>query len=176
MWRQQTMMADEATSREDFEAARANRDVARAQLEALQLAIDNIVDRPEPVKARPVYDRLELAVSVSKAAEGFRDAWWPRLGLAYKQGATKEHWKRIWALSRRLANPGMGDEYDNLKPVADFRQQLQARLFVLIQNPVSWNPAEPATDDEKLQVFNQLAESIGGRILELASRRVDLAG
>ncbi len=143
-----------------------------AALKDLLLAIDNIVARPEPVKARPVYDNMNLALAVSKAAEGFHDAWWPRLGLVYKQGAQKEHWKRVWALTRRLATPGMGDEYDNLKPVADLRQQLQGRLFVLIQSPLTWDPKEPASDDEKLQVFNLLAESLARHMLEIASRRV----
>jgi hypothetical protein len=81
---------------------------------------------------------MNLVLAVKNAAEGFHDAWWPRLGLGSKPGATKEHWKRIWALSRRLGTPGSGDEYDNLRPVADLRQQLQTRLYVLLQNPVSW--------------------------------------
>lgn len=143
-----------------------------AQLEDLLTAIEQIVERPEIVKAYPVYDSMNLSVAISKAAEGFRDSWRPRLGLEYKAGVSKEHWKRIWALSRRLATPNMADEYDNLKPVADLRKQLQERLFVLIQNPLRWEPAEPTNESEKLQIFSLLAEGIAKKILELASRRV----
>jgi hypothetical protein len=80
----------------------------------------------------------------------------------------KEHWTRIKALSRRFA---MGsDEYDTLRPVADLKQQLQQRLYVLRQNPVAWNGPEP-TDDDKQHIFDAIAEDLSRRLLELASRR-----
>jgi len=143
------------------------------QLEQLISAIDNIVQHPAPVTSKPVYDRLNLALAAAKAAEGFRNAWWPRLGLSYDPGLPKEHWKRVWALSRRLSNPDMGDEYDDLRPVADLNQQLQERLFVMLQSPVRWGPSDPAPSDEmKLNVFNALAAEIAKRVLELASRRI----
>ncbi|MFL6796832.1 MAG: hypothetical protein ACJ8F3_05415 [Xanthobacteraceae bacterium] len=142
------------------------------QLQALLVAIDRVVERPAPVKSKPTYDRMNLVLAVKSAAEGFHDAWWPRLGLGFKPGATKEHWKRIWALSRRLSTPGWIDEYDNLKPVADLRQQLKTRLYVLLQNPVDWAPMEPIDDAEKQQVFDELAEALSERIQDLASRRV----
>ena len=142
------------------------------QLQALLAAIDAIVEKPAPVQAKPIYDRMNLVLHVKKAAEGFHDAWWPRLGLAYKPGVNKEHWKRIWALSRRLQTPGWSDEYDNLKPVADLRQQLQGRLYVLLQNPLRWDPVEPADDAHKQQVFDGLAEALSTKMLDLATRRV----
>lgn len=122
--------------------------------------------------ATPVYDRMNLVLAVKNAAESFHDAWWPRLGLAYKPGVGKEHWKRIWALSRRLSTPGFSDEYDNLKPVADLRKQLQDRLYVLLQNPLRWEPAEPTDDAQKQQVFDELANTISAKILDLSTRRV----
>ena len=141
------------------------------QLCAILNAIDKIVEKPAPVESKPVYDRLELAVTATRAAESFRDAWWPRLGLSSKAGVSKEHWKRIWALSRRLSTSGLGDEYDNLKPVADLKDQLQTRLYVLIQNPLRWDPTEP-DDDKKQQVFDALANNLSMRVLDLAARRV----
>jgi GTPase Era involved in 16S rRNA processing len=141
------------------------------QLQALLSAIDKIVERPAPVQSKPTYDRMNLVLAIKSAAEGFHGAWWPRLGLS-QTGAAKEHWKRIWALSRRLSTPGWADEYDNLKPVADLRQQLKAQLYILLQNPVSWKPAEPNDDAEKQQVFDELAEALSEKIQELASRRV----
>lgn len=142
------------------------------QLQALLAAIDGIVEKPAPVAAKPVYDRMNLVLAVKNAAESFHEAWWPRLGLAYKPGVGKEHWKRIWALSRRLSTPGLGDEYDTLKPVADLRKQLQDRLYVLLQNPLRWEPAEPTDDAHKQQVFDGLANALSAKMLDLATRRV----
>jgi energy-coupling factor transporter ATP-binding protein EcfA2 len=142
------------------------------QFQSLLAVIDGIVAKPAVVEAKPFYDRMNLVLAVKNAAESFHDAWWPRLGLAHKPGVSKEHWKRIWALSRRLGTPGLGDEYDNLKPVADLRKQLQDRLYVLLQNPLRWEPAEPTDDAEKQQVFDRLANALSAKTLDLAAKRV----
>ncbi|MCO5100723.1 MAG: hypothetical protein M9885_07465 [Burkholderiaceae bacterium] len=157
---------------EDLDAAKNPHKRTIGQMQALLAAINAIVEKPEPVLAKPVYDRMNLVLAVKNAAESFHDAWWPRLGLAYKPGVGKEHWKRIWALSRRLSTPGLGDEYDNLKPVADLRKQLQDRLYVLLQNPLRWDPAEPTDDAHKLRVFDGLANALSAKTLDLATRRV----
>ena len=143
-----------------------------SQLKRLLDSIDSIVMSPERVESTPIYDRMNLVLAVRNAAESFHDAWLPRLGLAHRPGVTKEHWKRVWALAKRLSTPGMADEYDTMKPVADLRKQLQDRLYVLLQNPVRWEPIEPTNDDEKQQVFDLLANAISSRLLELAARRV----
>lgn len=157
---------------EHLDAAKKSQKRTITQLHALLAAIDAIVEKPAPVDAKPIYDRMNLVLAVKNAAEGFHDTWWPRLGLAYKPGASKEHWKRIWALSRRLGTPGFGDEYDNLKPVADLRKQLQDRLYVLLQNPLRWDPVEPTDDAHKQQVFDELAKALSAKMLDLATRRV----
>ncbi|WP_237046475.1 hypothetical protein [Aquipseudomonas alcaligenes] len=157
---------------EDLDATKKTQKRSIGQLQALLAAIDAIVEKPEPVLAKPVYDRMNLVLAVKNAAESFRDAWWPRLGLDQKPGVSKEHWKRIWALSRRLSTPGSGDEYDNLKPVADLRKQLQDRLYVLLQNPLRWDPVEPTDDAHKQQVFDGLANALSAKTLDLATRRV----
>ncbi len=142
------------------------------QLKALLSAIDGIVERSAPVESRPVYDRMNLVLAVKNAAESYHDAWWPRLGLSSKPGISKEHWKRIWALSRRLATPGWRDDYDNLRPVADLRQQLQTQLYLLLQSPVRWDPVEPSDDTEKQHVFDSLAKALSVKVQDLATRRV----
>lgn len=157
---------------ENLDASKKTHKRTIGQLQALLAAIDGIVEKPAPVAAKPVYDRMNLVLAVKNAAESFHDAWWPRLGLAHKPGVGKEHWKRIWALSRRLSTPGLGDEYDNLKPVADLRKQLQDRLYVLLQNPLRWDPAEPTDDAHKQQVFDGLANVLSAKMLDLATRRV----
>ncbi len=157
---------------EDLDAAKKTQKRTINQLQALLAAIDVIVEKPAPVLAQPVYDRMNLVLAVQKAAESFHDAWWPRLGLPSNSGAGKEHWKRIWALSRRLSTPGLGDEYDNLKPVADLRKKLQDQLYVLLQKPLRWNPTEPTDDAHKQQVFDGLANALSAKTLDLATRRV----
>ncbi|MBL8528857.1 MAG: hypothetical protein JNL68_14310 [Burkholderiales bacterium] len=157
---------------ENLDASKKAHKRTIGQLQALLAAIDAIVEKPAPVAAKPVYDRMNLVLAVKNAAESFHDAWWPRLGLAYRPGVGKEHWKRIWALSRRLSTPGWADEYDNLKPVADLRRQLQDRLYLLLQNPLRWDPAEPTDDSHKQQVFDGLANALSAKMLDLATRRV----
>lgn len=142
------------------------------QLQALLTDIDAIVEKPAPVQAKPIYDRMNLVLAVKNAADGFHDTWWPILGLTYKPGVTKEHWKRIWALSKRLATPGRVDEYDTLRPIANLRNQLRDRLYVLLQNPVAWEPSEPTDDDQKLQVFDEIANALSAKMQDLASRRI----
>lgn len=140
------------------------------QIRKLLEIVDGIVERPKPADSRPTYDRMNLVLAVERAAETFRNAWRPRLGLTAKQGVDKEHWTRVKALSRRLAT-GMGDEYDSLKPVADLKQQLQQRLYVLLQNPISWSGPEPS-DDDKQHLYDAIAEEMSRKLIELASRRV----
>jgi hypothetical protein len=155
----------------DLDATKKTPKRTISQLQKLLAAIDAIVEKTEPVRAKPVYDRMNLVLAVKKAAESFHDAWWPRLGLDSKPGVGKEHWKRIFALTRRLSTPGLGDEYDNLKPVADLRKQLQDRLYVFLQNPLRWEP-ELTEDTHKQQVLDELATALSTRLLDLATRRV----
>ena len=140
------------------------------QIDALIGAIDLIVEKPEPIEARPVYDRMNLALAIREAADQFHEAWLPRLGRKYKSGINKEHWTRIKALSRRLAN-GWEDEYDNLRPVSDLHKQLSELIYVTIQEPIRWEGEEPDEDGQQ-QAYDELSSTLTGRLLELASRRV----
>jgi hypothetical protein len=157
---------------EHLDASKKSQNRTIKQLQALLTTIDAITEKPVPVQAKPIYDRMNLVLAVKAAAEGFRDTWWPILGLASKPGVSKEHWKRIWALSKRLATPGMRDEYDDLKPVANLRKQLKDRVYVLLQNPLRWDPSEPIDDDQKLQVYNELANALSAKLQDLATRRI----
>ena len=141
------------------------------QLKRMVGAIEAVVlDRLETSDAQPVYDRANLGMAVSAAAENFHDDWFPRLGLDHKPGIIKEHWARIKALTRRLAT-GMADEYDSLKPVASLKTELQDQLYLFIQRPVRWYGGEPS-DDDKQAIYDALADDITGRIIRLATSRV----
>ena len=140
------------------------------QLRKLLKAIDQVIDRPELTEACPVYDRMNLALAIRSAAGAFQEAWRPRLGLESKPGFTKEHWTRVKALNRRLAAMGK-DEYDTLKPVADLREQLRDRVYVFIQNPLQWKGPDPS-EEEKQVKYDAFADSLGGRLDDLSTRRV----
>ena len=140
------------------------------QLSKLLEAIDQITERPQSPEACPVYNRMNLALAIRSAAEGFQEAWRSRLGLESKPGFTKEHWTRVKALNRRLAAMGK-DEYDTLRPVADLRQELRDRIYVFVQNPLHWKGAEPSEDEGQTK-FDALADNLGGRLLALSTRRV----
>jgi hypothetical protein len=140
-----------------------------AELDRLLALIDAVIQRPTRSASSPTYDRMNLVLAVKSAASSFQVAWSQRLGLTTGR-ISKEHWTRIKALARRLA-ANMADEYDTLKPVADLRKELQDRIYVLIQNPVSWDGPEP-TDEEKQVLFDSFAEIIGRELLDLATQRV----
>ena len=140
------------------------------ELQKLLGAVDRVLERPTPTKARLVYDRMNLVLAVRSAAVAFQNGWQPRLGLAYVPEIPKEHWTRVKALSRRLAT-GMADEYDTLRPVADLRKELVERIYVFIQNPVSWEGPDPS-DDERQQIYDAFADNLAKRTLRLATQRV----
>lgn len=136
------------------------------QLRGLIHAIDSVMERPEPVDARPVYDRLDLTCAIQTASEAFHEDWRVRLGLAK---GLKEHWTRIKALNRRLAED-WGDEYKHLRPVADLARELREKIHLFLQRPQQW---EGQPSDEQAQAkCDQLADNISERILKLATRRI----
>ena len=141
-----------------------------SQLRKLLDRIDEVIERPEPAAARPVYDRMNLVLAIRGAADAFHEAWRPLLGLETKPGFTKEHWTRVKALSRRLGE-GWRDEYDTLKPVADLRRELVQRIYRFVQNPLRWDGPEP-DEDQKRDCFDALADRLSGRLLEVCTRRV----
>ena len=150
----------------DVEKKRENRSIE--QIKALLSAIDRIVEHPTPVAARPVYDRMNLALAIREAADQFHKAWLPRLGLA---GTNKEHWARVKALSRRLAN-GLADQYDNLRPVSDLHKYLGELIYVTIQKPIQWERGDEPDEDSQQQVYDEFSSKLTSRLLKLASDRV----
>jgi hypothetical protein len=141
-----------------------------SQLLKLLDALGAVIERPGPAKVRPVYDRMNLVLAIRSAADAFHEEWRPRLGLELKPGFSKEHWTRVKALSRRLAN-GLADEYDTLRPIADLRKELVQRIYVFVQEPLRWEGPEPE-DDQKQASFDAFADILGRRLLQVCTRRV----
>lgn len=132
------------------------------QLKALLAAIDRSVEPPEPVEARPVYDRANLTLAIREAAVQFNQVWRDSLKI--------EHWARIKAFSRRLAT-GWSDQYLYLRPVADLHNQLSRLILVTLQTPVQWEGGEPDEDSQQ-QIFDKFLSKLSSGLLELAKRRV----
>lgn len=140
------------------------------QLQALLQAIDNIAERPETTEARPVYDRVNLVLAVREAAQSFHDSWRGRLGVEFVPGTPKEHWTRIKALTRRLAE-GWSNEYDTLKPVAELKRELEEQVYRMLQTPVRWTGPDPS-EDEKQGAVDEFANAVAKEITALAARRI----
>jgi hypothetical protein len=141
------------------------------QLSSLLATVDRIVEPSEQVIARPVYDRMNLVLAVSEAAKDFHQIWRGLLGLEFNPTAPKEHWTRVKALSRRLAE-GWADEYSSLRPVAHLRQELQNQIYVMLQKPVEWRGGPEPTTDEKQQVIDEFSQAVARRLSDLSTRRL----
>jgi hypothetical protein len=120
--------------------------------------------------SRPVFDRMNLSLAVTEAAKAFHARWRGLLGLDMNPDAPKEHWTRVKALTRRLAE-GWTDQYDSLQPVADLRYQLQIQVYLMLQRPVRREGGEPS-DDEKQIIIDTVSNAITEKLMELTRRRL----
>lgn len=140
------------------------------QLNALLDLLAHPERAAETGPSRPIFNRMNLSLAVMEAAKTFHTRWHGLLGLDYNPEAPKEHWTRVKALSRRLAE-GWNDEYDNLKPVADLRYHLQMQVYLMLQRPERWSSGEPG-EDEKQATLDMLSNSVTNRLVELTKRRL----
>lgn len=140
------------------------------QLRKLLEAIDQVAEKPPVSEGMPVYDRMNLALAISRAASAFHEKWRARLGIEMRPEIRKEHWARVKALNRRLATMRL-DEYGDLKPVADLATELKEQIYLFIQNPLRWEGPEPS-DEERQGKYDGIADSLNRRIRELSTRRL----
>jgi hypothetical protein len=141
-----------------------------AQLQVLLEALATDPEKAEMGPSRPVYDRMNLSLAVAAAAEAFHAKWHALLGLRSSPVATKEHWARIKALSRRLAE-GWADEYDTLKPISDLHFELQRQVYLMLQRPVRWENGDG--DDETQQlVISAISQAVTRRLIQLTRKRL----
>jgi hypothetical protein len=120
--------------------------------------------------SRPVFDRMNLSLAVAEATKDFHARWRGLLGLDANADVPKEHWTRIKALSRRLAE-GWADGYDNLQPVANLRYELQRQIYLLLQRPLRWEGGIPS-DEERQVIIDDLANAVTTELIELTRRRL----
>ncbi|MGY4156328.1 hypothetical protein ACVINW_002170 [Bradyrhizobium sp. USDA 4461] len=124
----------------------------------------------EPIEIAPQYEFKGLEIAMHDAIDAFRDPWRARLGLAYHDAVAKEHWTRVKALSRRLAN-GWADEYDNLTPVADLLARLQEEASKWLDRPAGWT-RPPKDEDEREAALDVIRRAVFARLYELTRRRL----
>ncbi len=118
----------------------------------------------------PVFDRMNLSLAVMEAAKSFHARWRGLLGIEINPDAPKEHWTRVKALTRRLAE-GWDDQYGSLQPVADLRFQLQMQVYLMLQQPVRWDGGEP-DEDERQTVIDTMSNAVTKKLIDLTRRRI----
>lgn len=142
----------------------------RNQLSALLSAMQAAAQVPEPVEAKPIYSTEGLEISLRDAVEGFQAPWKARLGLQYRDGIEKEHWTRVKALARRLAN-AWDIEYDGLRPVADLVLLLQENISRWLDAPAGWTAA-PKTDEERTAALSRIRTAVFDALIQLVETRM----
>ncbi|EWC64315.1 hypothetical protein UO65_0359 [Actinokineospora spheciospongiae] len=121
---------------------------------------------------RPVFDRMNLSLAVTEAAKAFHHRWLGLLGLRSNPDAPKEHWTRVKAMSRRLAEGWQKEGYDNLMPVADLSFQLQFQIYLMLQRPVRWTGGEPPSEAEREAALDTLTNAVAQKLIEVSRRRL----
>ena len=126
-------------------------------------------ERSAEIDAAPTYSIAGLELALRDAADGFKRPWEGRLGLSYQDGAPKEHWARIKALCRRIAQRWQ-NEYNELRPVADFVSQLQKAVSLWLDEPRWWT-VQPS-EEEKQRVIDGIRRDVYEHMHTLAEQRL----
>jgi hypothetical protein len=140
-------------------------------LNRLLAVVEMLSAPPIPDTVMAVYDDANLILSIQKAMLEFREPWRARLGIRSGSNIQPEHWTRVKALTRRLGDLGQ-DEYDTLRPVADFIACLQGHVRPFLETPLRWEPSLGVTDEMKEYAIDTIAQGVSSRLHELAANRV----
>lgn len=140
------------------------------ELRGLLSAIQSTIIPPPPVTVKPVYNMTDLILCIPQAMAAFREPWRARLRLPSKSSESPEHWTRIKALSQRIGVQGT-NEYDTLRPAADFILRLAEQVIVFLSSPVRWEP-DHAPEEMKRQVVDTVARKVFAELHELAAQRL----
>lgn len=146
-------------------------DYMRGELARLVDFCERAILPPPPPKVGPVYDPTGVSFAVREAVTKFQGPWTARLGQGRSyEGIGKEHWTRIKALNRRIAEE-LSDEYDRLRPVADLVDSLTLSVSRFLDEPIDWEGI--AEDEEEKQVaIARIRRAVSAAIHELAKRRL----
>jgi energy-coupling factor transporter ATP-binding protein EcfA2 len=123
-----------------------------------------------PIECAPIYSVEGLEIALRDAVEGFQGPWKARLGKQHYEGFSKEHWTRVKALTRRLAN-AWANEYDDMRPVADLVSTLQESISKWLDSPADWT-REPRSADERNAALSVVRMAVFTSVHELAETRL----
>lgn len=139
------------------------------QLRALLDRMQESAVIPERPVAAPIYSVARLDLTLRDATDSFKNPWKGRLGLTNYEGS-REHWARVKALCRRVANR-WDNEYNGLRPVADLVRELQNAVSLWLNNPSNWT-RHPQDDDEREAAISGIKREVFVRMHLLAERRI----
>jgi hypothetical protein len=142
----------------------------RSQLRTLFETMQSAAEPAPPVELGPRYTTEGLEIALKDAVEGFLNPWKGRLGLRYREGVAKEHWTRVKALSRRLAND-WANEYDDLRPVADLVARLQESISRWLDSPADWT-RPPESQEERDAALSEVRKNVFTALHTLAEVRL----
>ena len=152
---------------------RPTRKIRTGFIKTMQHLMDRMRQSADPVETTdlaPTYNVARLELALRDAADGFKNPWLARLGLSYHERIRKEHWGRVKALCRRIANR-WDVEYNGLRPVADLVRQLQASISLWLDNPAGWT-REPLNENERQAAIDEIRRKVFIRIHDLSNRRL----
>lgn len=142
----------------------------KQQLDGLLTFIESKLPPPVIPDAKPVYDPSGLGFAVQRAADSFQTFWSARLGLAISSTVTKEHWTRVKALNRRIANE-TDVEYSSLRPVADLVRRITEEVSNYLDAPLGWT-RQPTSDEEAQAAIDPIRQAVFASLHDLALARV----
>ena len=152
---------------------RATASIPHGFIVQMQNLLESMQRSAEPAKepeVAPIYNVARLELALRDASDGFKNPWRGRLGLSYYEGIRKEHWGRVKALSRRIANR-WDDEYNGLRPAADLIGQLQDSISLWMDNPAGWTK-NPENEIEGWIAINAIRQQVFDNIHTLVYRRL----
>lgn len=142
----------------------------RGQLEKLLEFCEKAIKPQASLEAAPIYDPSGLLFAVQQATRDFHNRWDTLLGLGQLDGVHKEHWTRIRALNRRMAEE-TDIEYDTLKPVADLLSRLNEPISKFLDNPLKWT-TKPNSVEEEQQAINNIRQKVFATLHSFATHRL----
>ena len=125
---------------------------------------------PPTLKVSPVYGLDGISLAVRDAIDNFRSPWLARLGFGSYQGIKKEHWARVKALSRHIAD-GLAVRYEPLRPVADLSARLAESISRILDQPIEWT-GELKDEKEKQAAVEDVRRRVSEAVDDLVLRRL----
>lgn len=143
----------------------------KEQLRDLLTVFESSIEVERTISAQPVYDPASLLFAIQSATRDFHARWAALLGLSSTDGVRKEHWSRIKALNRRIAE-SMDVEYDTLRPVADLRSRLAEEISRFIEQPVRWEGDQAEDKRVRSEATDAIRRSVSRVLHDIALERL----